>query len=173
MPYRLPDYLEADDRRLLAACQVHTYRASGPGGQKRNKIESAVRIRHTPTGRQATAVESRSQAENRVRALKRLRRELALNERVELDPAAFRPDEVLADCLGPDGNLTVSRRNPLYLRVVQVVLDVLAAVEARAGEAAKLLGLSTGHLIKLLHADEKLWTAANALRRRFGHKPLR
>ena len=37
------DYLALDDRALLGQCEVDVYRASGPGGQKRNKIESAVR----------------------------------------------------------------------------------------------------------------------------------
>ena len=44
-------------------------RASGPGGQKRNKTSSAVRITHEPSGISAIANESRSQAENRRRAL--------------------------------------------------------------------------------------------------------
>jgi len=53
------------DERLLAQCEVDTYRASGPGGQKRNKTSSAVRLRHPPTGLIVIAEESRSQHENR------------------------------------------------------------------------------------------------------------
>ena len=56
------------DDQLLAQCQVDTYRASGPGGQKRNKTSSAVRLRHPPSGLLVIAEESRSQHENRARA---------------------------------------------------------------------------------------------------------
>ncbi len=61
---------------------VSLYRASGAGGQKRNKTESAVRILHLPTGIIVTASESRSQLVNRQTALERLQqRLLALNRR--------------------------------------------------------------------------------------------
>jgi ribosome-associated protein len=64
----LPDHL----RRLLADCDVETYRSSGPGGQKKNKTESSVRVRHRPTGLTRVATESRSQLRNREAALERL-----------------------------------------------------------------------------------------------------
>src|SRR6266850_103291 len=69
------------DAQLLAQCEVDTYRASGPGGQKRNKTSSAVRLRHPPSGLIVIAEESRSQHENRERALRRLRRALFLEMR--------------------------------------------------------------------------------------------
>ncbi len=64
----LPDHL----RRLLAECDVDVYRSSGPGGQKKNKTESSVRVRHRPTGLVRVATESRSQFRNREAALERL-----------------------------------------------------------------------------------------------------
>src|SRR6516225_7176312 len=71
------------DSQLLAKCEVDIYRASGPGGQKRNKTSSAVRIRHLPSGLIVIAEESRSQHENRGRALRRLRQALSLRLREE------------------------------------------------------------------------------------------
>jgi len=61
-----------DPEKLKGEIEVHTYRSSGPGGQKKNKTESAVRIRHIPTGVTAVATESRSQTRNRQTALARL-----------------------------------------------------------------------------------------------------
>src|SRR5262249_14690328 len=80
-----------NDGQLLAQCEVDTYRASGPGGQKRNKTSSAVRLRHPPSGLIVIAEESRSQHENRARALKRLRQAIHLKLREELPPEALAP----------------------------------------------------------------------------------
>lgn len=61
--------------------RVEFYRASGPGGQHRNTTDSAVRIRHLPTGIIAQASESRSQLQNREMAMNRLQAALAKRER--------------------------------------------------------------------------------------------
>src|SRR5437762_11173219 len=85
-----------NDAQLLAQCGVDTYRASGPGGQKRNKTSSAVRIRHLPSGLIVIAEESRSQHENRARALRRLRQALYLKWRNEMPAEALTAETITA-----------------------------------------------------------------------------
>jgi protein subunit release factor A len=62
--------------------KVEFYRGSGPGGQHRNTTDSAVRIRHLPTGIFAQASENRSQFQNREVAMERLRLALERRERI-------------------------------------------------------------------------------------------
>jgi peptide chain release factor len=52
--------------------KVEFYRSSGPGGQHKNVTDSAVRIRHLPTGIVVSATENRSQSRNREVAMERL-----------------------------------------------------------------------------------------------------
>lgn len=71
---------ETDDE-LLTQCDVETFRSSGPGGQHVNTRDSAVRIRHRPSGIVIVAREERSQHRNRSIALERLRRRLLERQR--------------------------------------------------------------------------------------------
>lgn len=66
-------------------CEVRAFRASGPGGQGVNTTDSAVRMRHVPTGLVVTSRTSRSQHRNRQECLEKLRREF---ERRSVPPAA-------------------------------------------------------------------------------------
>jgi hypothetical protein len=174
---RRADWTQLSDPQLLAQCEVDTYRASGPGGQKRNKTSSAVRLRHPPSGLIVIAEESRSQHENRARALRRLRQALYLKVREALPPPvltaeglAHHPDYSTARDV--EGRLHLGRKDPRFWPAVGVVLDVLLAVGARVSEAAEVLGTSTGNLIDFLQRDDKVWEQVNQLRVRFGHKPL-
>src|ERR1044072_9064468 len=70
---RLPE----SDEDLLRECEVQTFRSSGPGGQHVNKTESAVRLRHLPSGIVVTSQQERSQHRNKALCLQRLRRKVA------------------------------------------------------------------------------------------------
>ena len=69
--------LPESDEDLLRECEVETFRSSGPGGQHVNTTESAVRLRHTPSGVVVTSREERSQHRNKARCLQRLRKKVA------------------------------------------------------------------------------------------------
>jgi protein subunit release factor B len=73
----LPDHL----RKLLRDCDVETFRGPGPGGQHRNKTESAVRMTHRPSGIVRIARDERSQLLNRKIALERIWRALEARKR--------------------------------------------------------------------------------------------
>ena len=165
------------DEQLLAQCAVDTYRASGPGGQKRNKTSSAVRLRHPPTGLVVIAEESRSQHENRARALRRLRRAIYLLIREPLTPpspsgATPTPPAMVA-AVSSTGRLDVGRKDPRFWPVAGLVLDVLQMVGGRVAEAAAALGISMANLVSFLRTEPKVWEQANLLRARFGRKPRR
>ena len=150
------------DDQLLAQCEVDTYRASGPGGQKRNKTSSAVRLRHPASGLIVIAEESRSQHENKAKALKRLRQRLWLALR---EPIAVETPPIV--------DFNVGRRHERFWPTVGVVLDALEQFQGQVSTAAKWLGTTTGSLIDFLETDDVLWTEANRIRQRFGLGLLR
>jgi protein subunit release factor B len=67
----MPRYTTAKEQ-LEREVRLETYRAGGPGGQHRNKTDTAVRIHHPPSGVTVTATERRSQLQNRALAFARL-----------------------------------------------------------------------------------------------------
>src|SRR2546423_3683527 len=105
------DARDLPDELLARQCHWDTFRGPGPGGQKRNKTSSAVRVTHDPTGLSASAGESRSQHRNKAAALARLRHRLALEVRSPLDLGAFIPPPWFAALLGPGGRLRLSPRD--------------------------------------------------------------
>ena len=167
------DLLALDDESLVRRCRVDCFRSSGPGGQKRNKTSSGVRLTHEPTGLVVTAVEDRSQHVNRRRAARRMREAIALHLRTPLDMAKYSPGELLSTCISADGAIVVGRRDARYAPAIREILDVLAACGMRVGETAGAMGSSTGQLASFLQKDEKLWRRVNDMRAEAGQKPLR
>jgi protein subunit release factor B len=67
---------DTDPQVLKKQVILETYRSSGPGGQRKNKVETAVRLKHLPSGITVVATEHRFQSENRKLAFERLRERL-------------------------------------------------------------------------------------------------
>ena len=65
-----------DDAKLLSECEIKTSRSSGKGGQHVNKVETAVQLKHIPTGLQVRSEKNRSQYLNKKFALYLLRKKL-------------------------------------------------------------------------------------------------
>lgn len=65
-------------------CSIQTLRSSGAGGQHVNKVSSAVRVTHTPTGVSVLVQDSRSQLQNRKIALDRIQEKLVLVHKNQL-----------------------------------------------------------------------------------------
>jgi hypothetical protein len=162
-----PAALPPDD--LLGDCDESRTRRGGPGGQHRNKVETAVVLVHRPTGIVAGASERRSQVENRAAAVRRLRVRLALEHRTA--PAA--EPSALWRSRAHGGRLAVATDHDDYPALVAEALDRLEAAGGRVAPVATLLGVSTSQLVGLFRQVPAAWTTLNDTRRRHGIAPLR
>lgn len=150
-------WLRMDDTALLRDCTEERYKAGGPGGQRRNKVETALRVRHNTTGVIAKAEESRYLHSNRAYAARRVREKIALEVRSPFDPVSpDLPPEFIAQ-RSDKGRLAVSQKNPAYPIIIAVALDALAAAKGSFADAAKPLGITTSQLLKLLQSDPEVW----------------
>lgn len=105
------------DREVLEdECDISFFRASGPGGQHRNKRDTAVRLRHRVSGIIVEASDSRSQSQNREAAFERLTNRLKSLNRVEKKRVPTRPSKTAkkrrTDAKKLRGKLKRSRRHP-------------------------------------------------------------
>ena len=165
------DYLLASDDALIGQCEVDRYRASGPGGQHRNKTESAVRLRHRLSGVSAIGEDSRSQAENKVHAVRRLRAAIALDVREPVLAISPRLQALAHNGTAPLGAKT--RLTGEYWAAMAELLDVLVDGGLEIGATAQRLGITTGAMSKLILHDEHVGRAVNDLRRAKGMRALR
>lgn len=90
IPPRPPKW-DLSDEALERDCDLEFFIAGGPGGQHRNKTETAVRVTHRPSGLVVTATNRRSQAQNRAEAFAKLKARLAESMKVQKKRRPTRP----------------------------------------------------------------------------------
>lgn len=158
--------------RLLAECDVRFSRRSGPGGQNRNKVETAAILTHRPTGLSAEANERRSQGENRAVALMRLRVNLALEVRRPSGSGAGAGPSPLWRSRLKGGRIVVSPHHDDFPALLAEALDVLADSDDDVKRAADRLGCSASQLVKLLKLEPRALKRVNDRRDELGLRPL-
>lgn len=151
--------LALDDEALAAECTLDFFKASGNGGQKRNKTSSAVRVRHKLTGLVASDSTERQQLRNRHLALAKLKMVIALEYR--LLPAE------------PPLRMECALEHTDYPLWCAHLIDVLDENEWELKNAAAFLGRSTTSLLKLIARDPLLWQFANREREKRNKTLLR
>ncbi|NJL31131.1 MAG: peptide chain release factor-like protein [Phycisphaerales bacterium] len=157
---------------LLKACRMTFGKKGGPGGQHRNKVATAVEIKHLPTGVCASAGERRSQAENRAMATRRLRMELALTQRGYFSLREV-PTELWQSRCSKSGRLSISPHHADYPAMLAEAMDVLDALHHDLPRAAGLLGCTASQLLKLLKDEPAAWVWLNQKREAAHQHPLR
>lgn len=164
-------WLDLAEAAFLEDCRFEAVRGSGPGGQKRNKTSNAIRLTHLPTWLHVVAEESRSQNENRQRAVRRLKLRLAVCLRHSIDTSAFEPPDWFSQVVQV-GRLRVNHHNEHYPRTASLVLDLLEARNGSIGDVAKLLSVTTSSVVRFVADEPQLLTAANAIRKKLNLGPL-
>ncbi|HMC10717.1 MAG TPA: peptide chain release factor-like protein [Pirellulaceae bacterium] len=156
---------------LLADCDVERTRRGGPGGQHRNKVETAVVIKHQPTGVQGAASERRSQDLNRQAAVQRLRVNLALKVRQPVEPGQSSSEAWHSRVRARQ--IAVSSNHADFPALLAEALDRLTACDWEVATAAACLGVTTSQLTKFLQREPEAGALLNRQRAARQLRPLR
>lgn len=144
---------------LLRDCSERRLRRSGPGGQHRNKVETAIVLRHEPTAIEAEANERRSQAENRQVALFRLRVRLAVEFRTVRSSDSVPSELWQSRC--PAGRISLNPAHADFPAILAEALDVLAVCGFDHAAAATRLRCTGSQLVKLLKDERSAFERLN------------
>lgn len=162
---------DLDEATLMAASQLARTRGSGPGGQRRNKVETGVTITHRPTGLQGAASERARPADNHRVAVFRLRVNLALSVRCPIGQG-YRPSDLWQSrCI--HGHVSVNSNHRDFPALLAEALDVLAAHKFDVPVAATELRCTASQLTKLLKQEPRGLAMINQERAITGKRPLR
>lgn len=149
-----------DDAELLRQCKVDFGRVAGPGGQHRNKVETAVTIVHLPTGVETRATERRSQAQNRSVALFRLRLKLAIKVRTWVSRDNHQPSQLWRTRRQGE-KMAVNPEHEHYPSLLAEALDLIVARNYDIAGAAGRLGITMSQLARLVRHERHAFAMVN------------
>lgn len=177
---------------LTNQCRMSQFKRGGPGGQHRNKTQTAIRWVHEPTGVEAQSNEFREQVRNRSVALRRLRIQLAidlrtrwdgstepLDNRQPIDVSTGSPELIVPQGLdrlqGPSApqGLRVSPDHTAYPAVLAQLLDDLYRSGGQPSLIKSMWGGSSSGIIQFLSDLPTALAEVNRWRAHLGIKPLR
>ncbi len=153
---------------LLKDCDVRRSRRSGPGGQHRNKVETAITLHHRPSGVIAEASERRSQAENQRVAIARLQGALALEVRV-----VRREVSSLWRERCQEGRIRINHAHRDFPALLAEALDVIYEEQFDFDASAGRLACTMSQLLRLVRSVSAALDRVNRLRGERGLRPLR
>ncbi|OGH04729.1 MAG: hypothetical protein A2600_02945 [Candidatus Lambdaproteobacteria bacterium RIFOXYD1_FULL_56_27] len=148
-PDRWLDFLRLTDPELVAKARRDVYKSGGKGGQKKNKVENAIRL---TLGRlQVSDTASRSKEENLAGALRKLRLAIALDylKGTELRVLQVRPPKEIQSYLGQE-EIRINPKNPAYPLYIGYFLDRFLAQGCDFGKLALELGTSKSQVRKFV-----------------------
>ena len=158
-----------EDLYLLDRCASRRQRRSGPGGQHRNKVETAVVYEHVETGVIGSANEKRSQEANHKTALFRLRINLALAVRCE---ASMKASE-LWNSRVCKGRIKVNPQHQDFPTLLSEVLDLVVAAKGELQPVSEKLSCTKSQLFKFLKLEPRAAKLVNDIREPRGLRKLK
>ncbi len=159
--------------KLLAECVVRRQRRSGPGGQHRNKVETAVVLVHQPTGIRSEATEQRSQAANQQVAVHRLRVKLAIQVRSNIETGSGHRLSPLWRSRLRAKKISIAPTHEDFPSLLAEALDCLNTLDFDMKKCAAHLATSSSQLVRLLKLEPEALMYVNERRAKRELKPLR
>lgn len=167
-------WLELPPEELLRVCRQARFQGSGPGGQKRNRVYSGIRLTHPDSGVTAESVDGRSAQRNLQDALARLRLNLALSASLDgCDPSGIGASSSREASPRREFRPGANPAHPDFPGFALRALHHLAWNRGRTATAAEALGCSPSALTRFLKADKAVWAKAREIREKNGLFPLK